>query len=234
MTLTAVYFPLNQVVITSSIHPERGGWILGGGKYSYNPKHPLHAKANNGFKFVRWEGSQIHDPTSPQTTINLYRNLNIKAVFEPDLLYEGDPTKSAPGLHVVEIILANSDHGTVLGSGVYGPGWIDIEAVANYGFEFSNWDNLAVADPNAAKTKLLVKDHSTATAYFKEKTLVINSISEGNSWFSNHWFGNYWNESSSPWAYHLILGWIFAHENENQSYWVWINNLSFSMMRNNL
>ena len=125
----------------------------------------------------------------------------------------------------MEILLANPDHGTVLGSGVYGPGWIDIEAVANYGFEFSHWDSLAVADPNAAKTKLLVEDHSTATAYFKEKTLVINSISEGNSWFSNHWFGNYWNESSSPWAYHLILGWIFAHENENQSYWVWINNL---------
>ena len=222
---TAVYFPLNQVVITPSIHPERGGWILGEGKYSYNPKHPIHAKANNGFKFVRWEGSQIYDPTSPQTTVNLDRNLDIKAIFEPDLLYEGDPTTTPPGLHVVEILLANPDHGTVQGTGVYGPGWIDIGAVANYGFEFSHWDSLAVADRKAAKTKLLVEDHSTATAYFKEKTLVIDSISEGNSWFSNHWFGNYWNESSSPWAYHLTLGWIFAHENANRSYWIWINNL---------
>ena len=89
-------------------------------------------------------------------------------------------------------LLANPDHGTVQGTGVYGPGWIDIGAVANYGFEFSHWDSLAVAD-QATKTKLLVEDHSTATAYFKEKTLVIDSISEGNSWFSNHWFGNYWN-----------------------------------------
>ena len=180
---TAVYFPLNQVVITPSIHPERGGWILGEGKYSYNPKHPIHAKANNGFKFVRWEGSQINDPTSPQTTVNLDRNLDIKAIFEPDLLYEGDPTTTPPGLHVVEILLANPDHGTVQGTGVYGPGWIDIGAVANYGFEFSHWDSLAVADRKAAKTKLLVEDHSTATAYFKEKTLVIDSISEGNSGF---------------------------------------------------
>ena len=224
-TFTALYFPLNQVVITSSIHPERGGWILGEGKHSYNPKHPLHAKPNKGFKFVRWEGLQIEDPSSPQTTVNLDQNLNIKAIFEPDLLYEGDPTIPAPGLHVVEILLADPNHGTVTGSGVYGPGWIDIEAVANYGFEFSHWDSLAAADPKASKTKLLVEDHSTATAYFKEKTLVINSIPEGNSWYSNNWFGTYWNEKRSPWAFHLILGWIFAHENSNQSYWVWINNL---------
>jgi len=223
--LTAIYYPTNEVVVTTSIYPESGGWILGGGKNSYNPMHPLHAKANNGFKFVRWEGSQILDPSSPQTTVNLDQNLDIRAIFEPDLLYEGDPTTSIPGLHIVEVLSADPDRGAVTGSGVYGPGWVDIEAVANYGFEFSHWDSLAVADPKASKTKLLVEDHSTATAYFKEKTLVINSIPEGNSWYSNNWFGTYWNEKRSPWAFHLILGWIFAHENSNQSYWVWINNL---------
>lgn len=222
---TAVYFPLSELTVETSISPDRSGWVLGGGKFSYNPKHPLHAKANKGFKFVRWEGSQILDLNSPQTSLNLNQNLHVKAIFEPDLLFEGEPTTSPPGLHVVEIFSANADHGSVKGSGLFGPGWIDIEAIANYGYEFSHWQGTAVADVKAAKTKFLVDGHASATAYFKDKPLFINSISVANSWYSNNWLGTYWNELRSPWAYHLDLGWIFAFENSNQSYWVWINNL---------
>ena len=116
-----------------------------------NPMHPIHAKANDGFNFVRWEGLQILDQGSQQTSVNLDQNLIIKAVFEPDLNYTGDDSLVDPGLHVVEVVSSNPNQGSVTGTGVYGTGWVDIEAFSNYGFKFSHWTETKLLKPKILK-----------------------------------------------------------------------------------
>ena len=58
-----------------------------------------------------------------------------------------------------------------------------------------------------------------ATAHFIAKPLFVNSNDEQNGWYSNDWFGTYWNKHGSPWAYHLVFGWVFAQETSPDSYW---------------
>ena len=223
---TAIYYPLNTVTLEATVYPESGGWVIGGGEFSYNPMHPIHAKANDGFNFVRWEGSQILDQGSQQTSVNLDQNLIIKAVFEPDLNYTGDDSLVDPGLHVVEVVSSNPNQGSVTGTGVYGTGWVDIEAFSNYGFKFSHWTGNKISETQNPKTKILVEDDSLATAHFIAKPLFVNSNDEQNGWYSNDWFGTYWNKHGSPWAYHLVFGWVFAQETSPDSYWIWVNQLN--------
>ena len=225
-SFTAIYYPLNTVNLQTSASPSGGGWVLGSGEYAYNSKHPIHAKANDGYKFLRWDGSQILDPFSQQTTINLDQNLEIKAIFEPDLDYTGDNSNANPGLHALEVVSANEEQGSVSGSGVYGTGWVDIVATAKFGFIFSHWDGSNISDSKNSKTKILVEDDSLATAYFSPKSLFVDSRDELNGWYSNDWIGSYWNAHGSPWAYHLILGWIFVQETSTNAYWVWISQLN--------
>ena len=225
-SFTAVYYPLSNVTLKIITSPSGGGWGLGGGEFEYSSKHAIHAKANDGYQFVKWEGPQILEPYSPQTTLNLDQNLEIKAIFEPDLNYPGDVSNTNPGLHALYIISSNEDQGSVSGSGVYGTGWVDIVATAKFGFVFSHWVGNNISDSQNHITKILVEEDTKATAYFSPKTLFVDSSNELNGWYSNGWLGTYWNEHGSPWAYHLVLGWIFAKEVSSNSYWIWINELN--------
>ena len=83
-----------------------------------------------------------------------------------------------------------------------------------------------IADEKLSKTSVLVESDSNVTAIFKEKLLFTESIEISNGWYQSSWFGGYWNEHPKKWAYHLTLGWVFAHEIEDSSYWVWISNLN--------
>ena len=188
-SITAVYFPLNQVTLTTESVPAGGGWVLGGGSFSYNSRHPIHAKANGGFRFVKWEGVQIDSLENAQTTITLDRDINVQAIFEPDLNYNGGDTPYTPGLHVVQLQSANPTFGRVIGSGVYGKGWIDIEAVPLDFYSFSHWNGVKIAYPDQAKTKILIEDDASATAFFKKKPLIADSVLDSVGWATNPWFG---------------------------------------------
>ena len=225
-SITAVYFPLNQITLTTESVPAGGGWVLGGGTFSYNSSHPIHAKPNGGFRFVKWEGLQINSLETPQTTIALDQDRHVKAIFEPDLTYDGGDNPYTPGLHVVQLQSANPTFGNVVGSGVYGKGWINIEAVPLEFYSFSHWEGARIAYPYQAKTKILIEEDVSATAFFKKKALIVDSVLDNVGWATNPWFGSYWNEHFKRWAYHLNLGWIYAHENSISSYWIWINQLN--------
>ena len=225
-SITAVYFPLNQITLTTESVPAGGGWVLGGGTFSYNSSHPIHAKPNGGFRFVKWEGLQINSLETPQTTIALDQDRHVKAIFEPDLSYDGGDNPYTPGLHVVQLQSANPTFGNVVGSGVYGKGWINIEAVPLEFYSFSHWEGARIAYPYQAKTKILIEEDVSATAFFKKKALIVDSVLDNVGWATNPWFGSYWNEHFKRWAYHLNLGWIYAHENSISSYWIWINQLN--------
>ena len=221
----AYYYPLEFITLEVNSFPQDGGWVIGGGQFAYNANHLIHAKPNPGFKFVRWEGNFIDDIYSQQTSINLDQNLTVWAIFEPDLSYTGGSEDFDPGLHILNLMSDNSEHGTVEGGGIYGTGWVEIEAYAKDAYEFSHWEGSNIANPNNAKTQILVESETNAKAFFKAKPLISESVNNSLKWYTSTWFGSYWNEHPKKWAYHQIFGWVFVYETSPNSYWVWINNL---------
>ena len=98
--------------------------------------------------------------------------------------------------------------------------------MAEQNYEFSHWSGQGLEDNLRSKTNLLLKDDTSVTAHFKEKPLFSESKTELNGWKESAWFGSYWNLHPEKWAYHLDLGWVFAEETTNSSYWVWISKLN--------
>ena len=226
LELTATYYPIEILNLTTEVFPRDGGWIIGGGEYAYDSNHLLHAKANPGYKFVRWEGLQLSNYHKEQTNINLDQDLFISAIFAPDLTYTGQKPDFTPGLHSLKVSSNNEDFGKVSGNGIFGSGWVTIQAFPEKTYEFSHWEGNNIADEKLSKTSVLVESDSNVTAIFKEKVLFSETIEISNGWYQSSWFGGYWNEHPKKWAYHLTLGWVFAHEIEDSSYWVWISNLN--------
>lgn len=225
-SFTANFYPVEFKTIEVNSFPEDGGWVLGGGKFAFNPNHLLLAKPNAGFKFERWEGAPVRNTLSSETSINLNQNYQVWAIFEPDLSYEGDDDKAEPGFYVLEVNANNSIYGKALGSGVYGVGWRDINAIPYENYEFSHWEGKNIADPNQASSKILIEDFSSATAHFKIKPLFSDTTLNDNGWGRSLWFGNYWNQHPKKWAFHIDLGWVYALEIAPSSYWVWVNKLN--------
>ncbi|MDA7757109.1 hypothetical protein N8920_04320 [Opitutales bacterium] len=223
--ITANYYPLVKVKLTIESTPAAGGWIIGGGEFAYNSNHLLHAKPNPGYKFLRWEGNQINDRISAQTKINLDQDLSVAAIFEPDLTYIGNDPEYDPGLHSLQIKTNNETQGKTSGSGVYGTGWVVIEALPKTNYAFSHWEGNNIFDKKSARTEILVDHDSTATAYFEEKLLFSDSLSNSSGWNESSWFGVYWNKHPEKWAFHNRLGWVYAHEIGLSSYWVWMSRL---------
>lgn len=50
-----------------------------------------------------------------------------------------------------------------------------------------------------------------------------NSIKLDNDWMLSNWFGYFWEDNNTSWVYHEILGWIFIHQNEDESVWFYHN-----------
>ena len=224
LRIVANYFPLNSVKLTTEVSPSKGGWIIGGGEFSYNANHLILAKANQGYKFSMWEGSQIIDKGSSQTSINLDQDLSIRAIFVPDLSYPNDD-ESNPGLYTLTVKSNDIAFGSAYGSGVYGSGWVPIEAIPQENYEFSHWQGEGLENRLNPRTNLFINDETEVTAYFKEKMLFSDSQIHLNGWKESNWFGTYWNRHPEKWAYHYDLGWVFAHEIVGSSYWVWIHKL---------
>jgi hypothetical protein len=226
LDITAYYYPLESVRLNTKVVPEQAGWIIGGGDFPYNSNHLLHAKPNPGYEFVRWEGEQIYQPSSQQTSVNLDQDLNVSAVFKPDLTYSGNELEYTPGLHSLQVKSNNEDIGDVSGSGVYGTGWITINATPKASYQFSHWSGGSLANSTMKKTQVLLESNTIVTAHFEQKPLFSDSTINLNGWCTSSWFGNFWNKHPEKWAYHQNLGWIYAHEIEESSYWVWINRLN--------
>lgn len=226
LRVVANYFPLNSLKLTTEVSPLKSGWIIGGGEFSYNANHLIFAKANPGYKFSMWEGSQIIDKGSSQTSINLDQDLSIRAIFVPDISYPSGEDQSNPGLYSLTVKSNDKAFGRAYGSGVYGTGWIPIEALPEKNYEFSHWQGEGLEDSLSPKTNLFIDDETEVTAYFQKKMLFSDSKINLNGWKESNWFGTYWNRHPEKWAYHYDLGWVFAQEIVSSSYWVWIHTLN--------
>ncbi|MFL2914504.1 MAG: hypothetical protein ACJZ64_07705, partial [Opitutales bacterium] len=133
--ITANFEASDKVLLTLQSNPANAGWFFGQGSHAPNQSHPLFAKARQGYEFVRWEGSDsIQNSTNPSTNFNLMEDITITAIFKIVQSELPDETFAPPGIHMLNLTVNDSTAGVVIGSGVFGTGWVDISCEARDGF----------------------------------------------------------------------------------------------------
>jgi hypothetical protein len=116
----------------------------------------------------------------------------------------------------------------VIGSGVFGTGWVDISCEAKDGFIFRRWEGNGMEDPYSSQTKVFLTKDEKITAYFDKisntttpSSVIPNSVNLGAGWLSSNWFGSYWRKSDDHWVLHSKLNWIYLIPYSNDSIWLW-------------
>lgn len=72
----------NLIVVPSD---QAGGQVTGGGNYPDGTNVEITATPNEGFEFVKWEGENIQNSNSEKTTVTVYGNQDVFAIFsKPD------------------------------------------------------------------------------------------------------------------------------------------------------
>ena len=99
--------------------------ITSGEKYEFGSEHTITANANDHYHFVSWENGMTND----ERTFTVNGDMNITATFSPDQ-------------YTVSVHSDNDVMGSATGSGLYDYLEVaEIEAVPNYGFDFTNWSD---------------------------------------------------------------------------------------------
>ena len=227
--ITANFEATEKVLLTLQSSPANAGWFFGQGSHAPNQSHPLFAKARQGYEFVRWEGSDsIQNSANPSTNFSLIEDIIITAVFKIVQSQIPDETFVPPGIHMLNLMVNDSTAGVVIGSGVFGTGWVDISCEAKEGFIFRRWEGEGVEDPYSSQTKVFLAKDEKITAYFDKisntiipSSVIPNSVNLGAGWLSSNWFGSYWRKSDDHWVLHSKLNWIYLIPYSNDSIWLW-------------
>ena len=216
--INARFIPYGPVELKIVIEPTDSGFAIGNGFFMYNPLHPIFATPNTGYLFDSWEGVGIDSSITSNTSILLNENKTIKAKFKIDPDYTGGGNPIGPGLHGLSIISYPENTGTTSGSGVYGTGWVDINATSALGYKFSYWDANGVEDIDSSKTRMFLASSSSVIAVFTPligSDIVDGSTPLGNSWWYSDWLGPFWHRPGDMWVYHAPLGWMYVIQNKS-------------------
>jgi hypothetical protein len=159
-----------QTQYTLTVTAGEGGTVsTEGGTFDEGTEVTVTATPDEGYVFVRWEGS---DSTENSLTITLNSNESLIAVFELIPLYT--------------LTVLSSEGGTVSTSGgEYTEGTeIEIIATPNEGFSFTGWEG--IEETNSSVT-VSVSSNATVTAIFEviPQFTVIVSASEGGTVSTN-------------------------------------------------
>ncbi|MAL85156.1 MAG: hypothetical protein CMI23_02205 [Opitutae bacterium] len=228
--ISAKFIPLQALQLNIIVEPEDSGYAIGSGTFIFDRNHPIYATPSTGYLFEKWEGVGIDNVSLPNSTIVLNESKTIKAIFKIDPDYVGTGNPTLPGLHSLTLVAVPSEFGSVIGAGVYGTGWVDIEALSATGYKFSYWDAVGVENNQSNKTKFFLSSNKTISAVFEPLRgfdLVQNANSIGNSWWYSDWFGPFWHRDADLWIYHAPLGWMYIHpETQNGGLWFWVEYLA--------
>ncbi|MES2587492.1 MAG: ELWxxDGT repeat protein [Bacteroidota bacterium] len=116
-------------VITTSSAPSNGGTTSGDGTYNENESVTVNAIANTNFTFTNWTISGNIVSTSASYTFPAVSNMDLVANFSSTLPTFTITTSALP-----------SNGGTTSGDGTYELNeTVDLSAIANTGFTFTNW-----------------------------------------------------------------------------------------------
>ena len=155
---------------TLTVTAGEGGTVsTEGGTFDEGTEVTVTATPDEGYVFVRWEGS---DSTENSLTITLNSNESLNAVFELIPLYT--------------LTVLSSEGGTVSTSGgEYTEGTeIEIIATPNEGFSFTGWEGI---EESSSSVTVSVSSNATVTAIFEviPQFTVIVSASEGGTVSTN-------------------------------------------------
>ena len=155
---------------TLTVTAGEGGTVsTEGGTFDEGTEVTVTATPDEGYVFVRWEGS---DSTENSLTITLNSNESLNAVFELIPLYT--------------LTVLSSEGGTVSTSGGEYTEGTEIELIAtpNEGFSFTGWEG--IEETNSSVT-VSVSSNATVTAIFEviPQFTVIVSASEGGTVSTN-------------------------------------------------
>jgi hypothetical protein len=155
---------------TLTVTAGEGGTVsTEGGTFDEGTEVTVTATPDEGYEFVRWEGS---DSTENSLTITLDSNESLNAVFELIPLYN--------------LTVLSSEGGTVSTSGgEYTEGTeIEIIATPNEGFSFTGWEGI---EESSSSVTVSVSSNATVTAIFEviPQFTVIVSASEGGTVSTN-------------------------------------------------
>ena len=142
----------NQLEYELTVTSGEGGSVTGGGTYTYGESALVSAQAQEGYLFAGWEGLSSGTYNGSTIEVVVVGQENVRAKF-------------VPATHT--IILSAGNGGSVTGGGIYEHGeTINIEASADIGYRFVEWEGGAVTDPNASQSTMQVLGENTIRARF--------------------------------------------------------------------
>lgn len=126
--------PIGQFAVALSANPVAGGTTIGAGSFDAGSSVTVSARVNAGYTFVDWTENGVRVSTSSNIQFTLNANRTFVANF-----------RAIPAAQFA-VLLSSSPAagGTTDGEGAYPAGTsVTISSVANTGYTFTNWTDLA-------------------------------------------------------------------------------------------
>lgn len=126
--------PIGQFAVALSANPVAGGTTIGAGSFDAGSSVTISARVNAGYTFVDWTENGVRVSTSSNIQFTLNANRTFVANF-----------RAIPAAQFA-VLLSSSPAagGTTDGEGAYPAGTsVTISSVANTGYTFTNWTDLA-------------------------------------------------------------------------------------------
>lgn len=146
-TLTAL-FAIDTHYVNVESNNIAFGSVEGGGNFVYGAPATVTAIAYSGYRFVRWNNGDTHNPYS----FAVLQDTSLTAIFEE----EGST-------YVISAYSADETMGSVVGGGsFYSGGECTLTAIPSNGYRFDHWQDNNTDNPRT----ITVTGDATYTAYF--------------------------------------------------------------------
>ncbi|MDO8992932.1 MAG: ice-binding family protein [Daejeonella sp.] len=126
--------PIGKFAVVLSANPTAGGTTIGAGSFDAGSSVTVSARVNAGYTFVDWTENGVRVSTSSNIQFTLNANRNFVANF-----------RAIPASQFAVLLTSSpAAGGTTDGEGAYAAGTsVTITSVANTGYTFTNWTDLA-------------------------------------------------------------------------------------------
>ena len=193
-------------VITTTVVPEEGGAVTGGGAYWIGETCTLRAVAKEGYTFVDWTENGQQVSTEPTLSIFVMESHDLQANFSVNS-YE------------VSVEAQPEEGGAVAGTGIYDYGTtVTISATPNEHYEFVNWTEDGVLVSNSDEYAFAVNRSRHLVANFAHESFTVSATVLPANAGVIEGVGNY--------VYGQIAT-LTAHPNDNYEFLEWTENGAF-------
>jgi uncharacterized repeat protein (TIGR02543 family) len=158
-TYTAIFSEVGVTMysVTADVSPANAGTVDGVGTFEAGTSITLHAIAEQGYTFNRWQDGSTTNPRPVTVTDNLH----FTAIFTPNQ-------------YIISVVANPASGGSVSGGGAYYYGnYATLTATAASGYEFQGWSDGSTENPH----QVMVTGNATYTATFSASGSTYYSVS---------------------------------------------------------